>query len=315
MSLLTFAVDDTTTGGRGSPNAISPGSDTNDWDQIAGTQTPSYASNQIVLTYNGSSALGVWTYSSQSQADQEALVNITQSGSNSEVAGAVLRCVDSTHYYYAVIGNTSGFVEIGKNIGGSFTQLVKTAFSSSFGTKYGLRFQVVGSTLKCRIWDASTTESTAWSAQATDTTLYTGGFGICAAPVGSSSCKFDTFSATNGFFVSPNPVPANVGSEQLGLVAAAVDADLVPAQDIGAYKSWSLQLDAVASGGTITFQGSNDGINYVTVYGYKAVDGTLTSTATSTGIYYGPRNYRYFRARQTAWTSGATTGTLELYAQ
>lgn len=314
MSLLTFAVDDTTIGGRGSPNPISPGSDTNDWNQIAGTQTPSYASGQIVLTYNGSSALGVWTYSSQSQADQEVLVDITQSSANTEVAGAVLRCVDSTHYYYAVIGNTSGYVEIGKNIGGSFTQLVKTAFTSSFGTKYGLRFQVIGSTLKCRIWDASTTESTNWSAQATDTTLYTGGFGICTAPVGASSCKYDTFIATNGFTVSANPVPSAVGAEQTGLVAAALNADLVPAQDIGMYKTWSLQLDTVASGGTITFQGSNDGINYVTIYGYKAVDATLVTTATATGIYYGPRNYRYFRVRQTAWSSGATTGTLELYS-
>jgi len=315
MTLITFATDDTTTGGRGSPNAFSPGSDTYNWNHIVGTQTPSFASNQLVLTYLSDANFAVWTYSSISSTDQEVLVNVTQSNQTYEVAGAVLRCADANHYYYADIGNNSGHLEIGKCVGGTQTSLAIAAFTNVVGTKYSIRFQAVGSVLKAKIWDAATSEPQAWTVQVTDGTLSSGGFGIIGAPAGFSSCMFDTFSATNGFFVSPTPVPVNTGAEQLGLVAAALNADLVPAQDIGQYKSWSLQLDNVATGGTITFHGSNDGVNYVTVYGYKAVDGTLTSTATTTGIYYGPRNYRYFRARQTGWTSGATTGTLELYAQ
>lgn len=312
-TLITFATDTAATAGRGSPNVLSPGSDGNNWALQRGDQTPSFASNQLVFTFNVATNLGAWTYSTQSQADQEVLVNLTQNASNSDIAGAILRCPDNNHFYYADIGNSSGNVEIGYYNTGVFTQLAQAAFSSSFGTKYSLRFQVIGQTLKARIWAASTNEPSNWSVQATDNNLYTGSFGVCMAPVGASSCKFDTFSATNGFYVSPNPVPASVGAEFVGLAASGTNADLVPAMDIGAYKTWSLQIGAVASGATLTFQGSNDNSNWVTVYGYKAVDGTLVSTATATGIYYGPRNYRYLRVRQTAWTSGSTTGTLELY--
>lgn len=314
MSLITFATDATTNSPiRGVPNAISPGSDGNNWTQISGTQTASYVGNQIVLTYGTNSNLGVWTYAGQSQADQEVLVNITQGNSNLAVAGAVLRCVDANHFYYADIGNSSGNVEIGKYIAGTFTQLASAPFASVAGTKYSMRFQVIGQTLKVRIWDASTTEPTNWNAQVTDTTLFTGGFGICTAPTGTHSCFYDTFSATNGFFVSPTPVDPSIGIEEVGLIATGTNADLVPAQDIGAYTMWSLQISTIATGGTIAFQGSNDNVNWVNVYGYSALDKTIVSSASAAGLWTGPRLYRYFRARQTAWTSGSTMGTLELY--
>jgi hypothetical protein len=314
IAFSTYATDATTASPiRGVPNAISPGSDGNNWTQISGNQTASYVSNQIVLTYGSNSNLGVWTYAGQSQADQEVLVNITQGNSTSAVAGAVLRCVDANHFYYADLGNSSGNIEIGKYISGTFTQLASAPFASAAGTKYGLRFQVVGQTLRVRVWDASTTEPMNWSAQATDIVLFTGGFGICTAPTGTHSCFYDTFSATNGVYISSTPIDPTVGVEQVGLIATGANADLVPAQDISAYNMWSLHINTIATGGTITFQGSNDNVNWVSAYGYSAVDKTTASSATATGLWAGPRLYRYFRARQTVWTSGASAATLELY--
>lgn len=314
MVLIPFAVDTFLTGGRGSPNAISPGSDGYNWTQIRGDQTPSYASNQGVFTYGSTSNLGVWVYASSiSQTDQEVLVNLVQSTANNEVAGAIVRCTDDSHFYHANIGNSSGNVEIGKKIGGTFTSLATAPFSSSFGTKYSMRFQAIGSVLKAKIWDAAISEPTAWSVQVTDTSLFAGNFGVCMAPIGSSSVKFDTFSATNGDNPPANPINPVYGSEQRGLVAGATNADLVPAQDISAYEMWSLQIDAIASGGTITFQGSNDGVNYRSVAAYKEVDGSIVSSTAAVGMFSGPRRYRYFRARQTAWTSGLSTGTFELF--
>lgn len=312
-TLTTFATDSTTTAGRGSPNVWSPGSDGNNWTQTRGNQTPTFSGTQLVLTYLNNTTLGVWTYSSQSQADQEVLVNVTQGTFATETVGAVLRCANSSNFYYADLGNSSGNVEIGKCVAGTFTQLASAPFSYSAGTKYSIRFQVVGQTLKARVWSAVTTEPVNWNIQATDSALYTGQFGVCGDPAGSSSVYFDTFSATNGVYVSATPVDASVGIEEVGLVAAALNADLVPSQDIGAYKSWSLHVNAVASGGTLTFQGSNDNSDFQTIGVVKASDGTTVSTTIATGIFYANRSYRYLRVRQTAWTSGATTATLELY--
>lgn len=310
MALATFATDTFASGGRGSPNAISPGSDGGNWSLVTGDQTPSFASNQGVFTYNASTNLGVWVYASSIlQTDQEVLVNVTQGNANGDIAGAVVRCTDANHYYYADLGNSSGNIEIGKKVGATFTSLTTAPVSTSFGTKYSLRFQVIGSTLKAKVWDAATSEPTAWSVQCTDTTLYSGNFGICMAPLGSHTCKFDTFSATNGGTPPANPPDPTYAAEQPGLVAGATNADLVPSQDISAYKVWSLQIDTIATGATLTFQGSNDGTNFVAI---KADENAATTT-TATGLFSAKKRYRYLRVRQTAWSSGLTTGTLELY--
>lgn len=313
MTLVTLATDTTTTGGRGAPNAISPGSDGGTWTQERGDQTASFVSDQIVLTFVASTNLGIWSYSGNSSTDQEVLINVYQSSGNTDIVGAVLRYVDSTHFYYADIGNVSGKVEIGVcTPGPTFTSIANAPFASSFGTKYSMRFQVIGSTLKVKIWDASTAEPVKWSCQGTDTTLFSGLYGLCGMPAG-GTVKFDTFSATNGDNPPINPVPPAYGSEQVGLIAGALNADLVTAQDISAYQSWSLQIDAIATGGTLAFLGSNDAINYVAVAAHKVADETVVTTATATGIYYGTRRYRYIRVEQTAWTSGVSTGTFELY--
>lgn len=103
-------------------------------------------------------------------------------------------------------------------------------------------------------------------------------------------------------------------TEQSGLSAGALNADLVPSTDVSLYKWLSLHITAVATGGTITFQGSNDNINFVSI-NLARVDSSssIASTSTVTAVWTGPVNFRYFRARQTAWTSGTTTGVLELY--
>jgi len=314
MSLITYAVDTCLTGGRGSPNAISPGSDANNWTYVAGDQVASFASNQIVATYNASTNRFVWTYAGLSETDQEVLVNITQTQSDTDVAGAVLRCSNSTHFYFAELGASANTLKIGKHIGGSETILASVSVTSSFGTKYSLRFQVIGDTLKAKLWDALVTEPAAWNAIAVDTDLSSGAFGIYGAPVGGSAVTFDTFSATNGSGPDATPVPTGSGDISPGLSAGAANALLIPPKEISNYEQWSLQIDTIATGGTITFQGSNDGINYDPILATNATTGTAATTTTSTGIFYAKRICRYIQAEQTAWTSGVTTGTLILHA-
>ena len=105
-------------------------------------------------------------------------------------------------------------------------------------------------------------------------------------------------------------------TEQSGLSAGSLNADLVPATDVSQYSWLSLHITNLATGGNITFQGSNDNFaTQVESVNLSRVSSSSTNlnVASSTGIFEGPINFRYFRARQTAWTSGATTGVLELY--
>lgn len=103
--------------------------------------------------------------------------------------------------------------------------------------------------------------------------------------------------------------------ELSGLSAGSLNADLVPSTDVSAYKWLSLHILTVASG-TYTIQGSNDNATWTTVL--------MQSRATSTGpwvgsgstalLFAGPIDFRYLRVRQTSYSSGTTTGVLELYS-
>lgn len=102
-------------------------------------------------------------------------------------------------------------------------------------------------------------------------------------------------------------------TEQAALSAGALNADLVASTDVSNYKSVSVHVLTQATGGVLTFQGSNDNSNWVSV-NLRKQDGTLSTLTSGAGaIWAGPINYRYFRIRQTSWTSGTSTGICELY--
>ena len=103
------------------------------------------------------------------------------------------------------------------------------------------------------------------------------------------------------------PAYKEVGS----LTAGALNADLVPSTDVSGYSTFALQIAGTFSG-TLTLQGSNDNTNFTPVYGTWANNSQPVSVMTNTGIISGSCNFRYFRVRMTAYTSGTATGTLEL---
>ena len=110
-------------------------------------------------------------------------------------------------------------------------------------------------------------------------------------------------------------VPVKGGfTEQASLTAGSLNADLVASTDVSAYKWWSLQILTIATGGTLSFQGSNDGTTFVSIPANSTASTSgLFFSSTTTGIYHGPVIYRYLRIRQTAYSSGSSTGVLELY--
>lgn len=197
--MTTFATDTALTGGRGTPNAWSPGSDSHNWTQSRGNQSLSFASNQLVLTYNGSTTSGVMTYAALTETDTEVLVNAVQTATN-DIIGAAIRFVDTNNYYQLVLGNTANTLEIRKNVASTFSTIGSAAFTDTAGTKYSFRFQAIGTSLRAKIWQAGTSEPGTWTiGPITDSSLASGLFGIVGAPhTTGNTTKYDTFSATNG---------------------------------------------------------------------------------------------------------------------
>lgn len=76
-------------------------------------------------------------------------------------------------------------------------------------------------------------------------------------------------------------------------------------------KGWSemgLQVTGITTA-TVTFEGTVDGTNYVSVGLAAVATGTVATSATADGMFYLPRglHLNMFRARISAWTSGTIT--------
>ena len=95
------------------------------------------------------------------------------------------------------------------------------------------------------------------------------------------------------------------------MTAGALNADLVPSTDVSGYSSFMLQISGTFVG-TLALQGSNDNTNFYQVFGSWVNNTPPVVTVTIPGIVSGSCNFRYFRVRMTAYTSGTATGTLEL---
>lgn len=112
------------------------------------------------------------------------------------------------------------------------------------------------------------------------------------------------FVDTNALDVAPKAAVRDYDS----FTASALNADVIPQVDAALFTDVTIQLTAVATGGTITFQGSMDGTNWVAIAAQPVGAAGLVTTASAAGAWIVPLTMRYFRARQTAWTSGSTTG-------
>ncbi|HEY0756889.1 MAG TPA: hypothetical protein VGD98_23250 [Ktedonobacteraceae bacterium] len=102
-------------------------------------------------------------------------------------------------------------------------------------------------------------------------------------------------------------------------VVNALNTDLISSTDVSAYKWLSLQIQGTYSA-TLSFQASNDNVNWVAVKlltpGSYVDNNATTNTSGSGLIFTGPVQFRYLRVRATAFTSNTSlAATLELYAE
>ena len=193
------------------------------------------------------------------------------------------------------IGNVG--LNAGSNAIGSITN---TSFIATQATGTNLHTVVDSGTVTANIGTSGSLALDATLTGGTQQTKLTDGTNIV------NVLKSDgTAAGQNAQLVAP--AYKEVGS----LTAGALNADLVPSTDVSGYSTFALQV-AGTWVGTLTLQGSNDNTNFVSVFGTWVNNSQPVSTMTSTGIITGSCNFRYFRVRMTAYTSGTATGTLEL---
>jgi hypothetical protein len=96
--------------------------------------------------------------------------------------------------------------------------------------------------------------------------------------------------------------------------AGAANADIIN-MDVSGYKWLTLHINTNAYSGTLSLQGSNDNVNWISVNFENASSASLASSIISTTniMITGPIYFRYFRAHMASYTSGAAQGVLELF--
>lgn len=126
------------------------------------------------------------------------------------------------------------------------------------------------------------------------------------------NARVDTFTRTEGgetvhmqAFVRVDPSNGralSVGELITTTNVSANNTDLFSIES-GSYTYVTVQLTGTWVG-TVSFQASNDGTNWVSCSALNSVVATYVTTATANALFYIPVGSRYVRARTTAYTSG-----------
>lgn len=124
--------------------------------------------------------------------------------------------------------------------------------------------------------------------------------------------------SSTGSVAVTNPDGSSIGSVTATTVtgtANAVGQYPIAATDVSAYKNLSLQLTGVYSG-TVQFECSNDNVNWVScpLQSKSSVPQpeVIQITGSTTGMWTGQVDFKYFRARLSAYSIGTYTATMLL---
>src|SRR6266704_879839 len=173
-------------------------SDGKTYTESRGVHTPSIASNKGVLTDPGSGVTAVMTLGTGTAATVEILVRM-QADNLASIMGVAGRFVDANNWYAGVLGNTSQTLEIRKDLSSAFSTVGSAAFTYSANTDYWVRFQLIGSALKARVWADGSSEPGIWTISSSDTGISSAGlYGPAANPnaIG-NTVKFDNLTITD----------------------------------------------------------------------------------------------------------------------
>lgn len=153
--------------------------------------------------------------------------------------------------------------------------------------------------------------------------LTNGSVRVTAGTINSGTINAGTVTITDGT-QQANTVAGDTGQNglitlgnRLELSFTTTTAQAVGTADVSNYRSVSVQILTQGGSSTVTFQGSNDGSNWVSV-ALVQPSNTLSSPSTSTSsanvMFVGNLSFRYFRLNVTGIASGTTSGVIEFFS-
>lgn len=172
--------------------------DGNAWAQVRGTQVLDVTSNEGRSAFSNATT-GIQVLGSGTAADSEGLVRL-QVATLTDLAGIVLRFIDSNNFYSCIIGNTSQTITFRKDVAAVFSTVgVAVGVTYVAGSWYWMRFRIVGTTFSAKFWADGSGEPNTWTMTATDASIAAAGrYGLAATPTGAGNIDlFDSFSAND----------------------------------------------------------------------------------------------------------------------
>jgi hypothetical protein len=179
---------------------------------VYGSGTASIVSNKGKLKSDGSdSHVQHGTYTSN---DYDITFKM-KIGDVADIGGIVARYTHSSSDQSYKLLYYSGGLHINRRISGANSELATGSFTATVGTEYNLRFQIIGTALKGKIWTGS--EPGSWTVQTTDSSISSGGFAFLASTTGPGSIIYDDLLVTDA--VSSTTLIVNI-TEQLTTFSA-----------------------------------------------------------------------------------------------
>lgn len=150
-----------------------------------------------------------------SVTDCEVLVLIRQNGELANIARVLVRGGGSTgseNCYWAYLDGLNELIGIHKYVAGTSTSVGNTSMTIAADTWYYMRFRVVGTSLKLKVWEKSVSEPVNWNLEFTDSSLSSGWIGVGRASVNTQSVDYDYFAVD----VDSNPITVPLPVTDIG---------------------------------------------------------------------------------------------------
>jgi hypothetical protein len=225
-------------------------SDGETWAIVRNSFTWNIVSNKGAA--NSAANFTIARLGSQTPTNSDNTARIAPASANN--IGMVARFVDSSNFYYAVFD--AGNIVIGKDVAGTFSTLISTAFAITFGTSYHLRFNLNGTTLMLKAWQDGSAEPGSFQLSTTDASLASGGFGVGSDDSGATNTLWDEYVVLNDTLciaVTPTSLSfGGSGTQNVTLTSCASVSEAWTATILGG-SPW---LSVSPSSGTLAIAGN-----------------------------------------------------------
>ena len=326
------------------------------WTSISGawqvtTDAPASGhTKSFTATGKGDGSAAILTGPTAS-ADMEVLYSFvmptTASSSNFPAPGPMLRMNSGYTAGYVVLlyGGYSPTIVVFRRNGGGFANVGSTGSGQTFtaGNKVNVRAQIIGSTIKTRIWKDGTTEPTTWPLSLTDTNVtapgytgfYYGADGVSAPVMGVTDMYESDATTTAGpgaaaatayTLTGPSSGSSGVASSAFTVAAnGSLSANVVitPSDggNGGTFSPTTVTLTSAATSGTFTYTPASTGSKTISTTNNGGLTNPASVTYTGSAppavlapndpsLVYSPGNWNVTASAATTINAGAYFRTL-----